>query len=801
MKSNITALIKRVPLKVWLLAFICYFIVLILEGFLKIDTLWIIKVIPALCLSLYFSLRGGILLAFMTALLHLIVCTSKFLIEEIIIILFVIIFVSILSNRLQHQTKLLTVSNKQLKDTSEEAKKNHTLYYSLIELIPECVIIHRNGNILFINSTGAKTLGSDQSETFIGQSLFNFIHPDSKHIITERILATNEKKPLELTEIKAVNLQGDVIYLESIAIPIDYYDEHATLSFARNISSKKQAYEELTNNEKKYRTLFEYANDAIYLFELDEKGMPLQFIDVNTITCERFGYSKEELLSMSPLDITSKKRLEKVTDTQKEFLKHSQIMFEGEYISKSGEKIPSEISGSILTLGNKKVALAISRDIRERKKAEEKIKYLAFHDSLTNLLNRSSFNRHLNKAIENVSSTTEKLAVLFLDLDRFKVVNDRLGHHIGDLLLVEVAKRLKRCIKETDIVARQGGDEFIILLHHVNHSVIEEIAHKMIKEINKPFIIEGHETFTSPSIGISIYPNDGVDSATLIKNADTAMYEVKTSGKNNYQYYSSEMNEQNKRKMQLESSLRNALNRNELTLYYQPKINIHTKQLMGVEALLRWNSKEHGFVSPAEFIPIAEESGLIIPIGEWVLKTACTQNKQWQDLGYESINISINLSARQFQQNNLIPMIKEVLNETGLNPKHLYLEITETMAMANLNQSIDKLEQLKQLGISLSLDDFGTGYSSLNYLKKFPLDVLKIDKSFIHDIISDEQSTAIVKAIISVSKSLDLTVVAEGVETIEQLEVLKSEKCDLAQGYFYSPPIPAHELEKMLTIN
>ncbi|MGG3891073.1 sensor domain-containing protein [Metabacillus fastidiosus] len=724
---------------------------------------------------------------------------TLYFLEEVIIIAFYIISVGILAEQLKYRNNLLTASNKKLEMINNEAKKNYELYRSLIELIPEIIIIHRNGNILFINSTGAKILGPDKPENFIGQSLFNLIHPDSKDILSERLQSINEKKCLDLNELKALSLKGNTVHIESTAISIDYYGQPATLSFARNISSTKQAYEELTNSEKRYRTLFEHASDAIYLFEIDKKGKPLQFIDVNNVACERFGYSREELLSMSPLDITSKSRLEKLNDTQQELLENTQIMFEGEYISKTGEKIPSEISASVITLGNKKVTFAISRDIRERKKAEEQIKHLAFHDSLTGLLNRSSFNSYLNKKIEEIHLTDEKISVLFLDLDRFKITNDTLGHHIGDLLLVEAARRLENCVSEKDIVARQGGDEFIILLHHTEQSILDTTSIRIVEELNKPFIIEGHEIFTSPSIGISIYPHDGKDSASLIKNADTAMYAVKTSGKNNYQYYSSEMNQKNKRKMLLESALRNALNYNELSIYYQPKINIHTKELTGVEALLRWNSTEYGTVSPTEFIPIAEESGLIIPIGEWVLKTACRQNKLWQDSGYVPINMSINLSARQFQQNNLIPIIKETLEETQLDSKYLNLEITETMAMININQSVTKLKQLKELGVSLSLDDFGTGYSSLNYLKKFPLDVLKIDKSFIHDIISDEQSTAIVKAIISVSKSLNLTVIAEGVETIEQLEILKSEKCDLAQGYYYSPPIPAYELEKMLT--
>ncbi|MDQ0226604.1 EAL domain-containing protein [Metabacillus niabensis] len=680
-----------------------------------------------------------------------------------------------------------------------EKQKQNNPYFAILEKIPEIVVIHQNGMILYINQTGAKTLGANTPEELLGKSVYHFLHPANREQAKEGVKLLEEKSTLDLVEQRATSLDGQEIHLETITFSIDYNGQKAILSISRNISLKKKAREEQIQNEVKYRTIFEYANDAIYLFGLDNDGMPLNFIDINQIGCERFGYTKEELLAMTPLDITSNDRLDKIQETQQKLLEKGYTTFEGEYISKSGEKIPSEISVRILRLGDANYALAISRDISERKKAQEKIKQLAYTDSLTNLYNRKYFKKYLDKAIGNPIFEQEQLAVLFIDINRFKIINKTLGPHIGDLLLIEVAKRLKLLVSEKSLLARQSDDEFSIVIRHANQEIATELSEQIIYVFQHPFIIEGHKIFTTPSIGISLYPINGKDADTLIKNADTAMFVAKTKGANVVEYYSDEMIKKNKRKMLLESALRNALHNNELHLHYQPKVNLQTRKLVGVEALLRWNSNKYGMISPGEFIPIAEETGLIIPIGEWVLKTACTQNKQWQDEGYEPITMCINLSARQFQQYNILDKIANILQETNLEPKYLNIEVTETMAMIDLEQSIEKLNALKRLGVSISLDDFGTGYSSLNYLHKFPLDVLKIDQSFIRNINSDKQSAAIVKAIISVSKSLDLTVIAEGVEIIDQIDFLLSEQCDEVQGYYFSPPVPSKKLEEMLT--
>ncbi|MDQ0231711.1 sensor domain-containing protein [Metabacillus malikii] len=686
------------------------------------------------------------------------------------------------------------------KNSTSQQQVDQKNYFNLLEMIPETVIIHQNGIILYINRNGAKILGSDDPEDFIQKSIYQFLHPSVHEQARTRLMLLSEKSNLDLIEQKAISLDGNELHVETLSFSIDYNGQKAVLSISRNISYKKKASEERIHNEIKYRTLFEYANDAIYLFAMDDNGMPKNFIDINQSACERFGYTKEELLTMSPLDITSSKRKGKVSDTQQELIEHNHTTFEGEYMTKTGEKIPSEISVRLLRLGDKQYGLAISRDIRERKIAEEKMWQMAYVDRLTGLYNRRYFKSHLEELIQslNEKQVDQQLAIIYFDINRFKFFNKTFGSHIGDQLLIKVAKRIKSVISGSNLIARQSDDEFSILLKDASQSTVSQLTNKVLQQLQQPIEINGQDVFITLSIGVSFYPYNGDNSDTLLKNADTAMSYAKAKGMNNVKFYSVEMNKQNKRKLLLEGSLRNALAKGELQLFYQPKINVHTRQLVGVEALIRWNSKELGMISPGEFIPIAEETGLIIPIGEWVLQTACKQNKLWQDLGYSPINMSINLSARQFQQLNLLEMIERTLQETQLDAKYLNLEITETMAMHDLDQSVEKLGQLKSLGVSISLDDFGTGYSSLNYLHKFPLDVLKIDKSFIHNILSDQQSAAIVKAIISVSKSLNLTVIAEGVEVLDQLEFLISENCDEVQGYYFSPPVPAIELESML---
>ena len=441
----------------------------------------------------------------------------------------------------------------------------------------------------------------------------------------------------------------------------------------------------------------------------------------------------------------------------------------------------------------------IFRDVTERHMAEETIRYQALHDLLTDLPNRILFNENLSTALANVSQREGKVAVMFLDLDRFKTINDTLGHTFGDQLLQLVADRLTECLWQHDTIARWGGDEFTILIPEIyTEEDASRIAQRILKFLKQPFHIEGHQLYISSSIGIAVYPDDGEDAQTLLRNADVALYRAKEKGRNNYQFYAAAMSCHASELLVLENHLHKALEKGEFLVYYQPQIDTSTGKICQMEALVRWQHPELGLISPAKFIPLAEETGLILQIGEWVLRKACTQNKAWQNAGLPPISVAVNLSARQFQQPNLAAMVARVLQETGLDPGYLELEITESVAMQNVDFSREMLSDLHQMGVSLAMDDFGTGYSSLSYLKKFPLDKLKIDKSFVLELAEDSNDAAIIAAIAALAKVLNLKMVAEGVETETQKNFLESLECEYMQGYLFSPPLSGEKATELL---
>ncbi|KEO82607.1 putative bifunctional diguanylate cyclase/phosphodiesterase [Tumebacillus flagellatus] len=432
-------------------------------------------------------------------------------------------------------------------------------------------------------------------------------------------------------------------------------------------------------------------------------------------------------------------------------------------------------------------------------RSQRQITHMAYHDDLTNLPNRKHFTDVLGQALNMAQITESKVGVMFLDLDRFKNVNDSMGHATGDRLLREVSRRLLESLSENHLLARMGGDEFAMLLPDLESPEdAAKLAQQALKLFETPLLFEGREFLVTASIGISVYPQDGTDAETLLRNADTAMYSAKEGGRDNFQFYTPEMNQMILEQLEIEKALRHALDHEEFVLFYQPQVDIETGHIIGTEALIRWQHPERGLVPPGQFIPVAESVGLIVPLGEWVLRTACIQNKAWQEAGFPPIKVAVNLSARQFEQPNLVDTVAEILEETGLDPQYLHLEITETLAMKNANHAIDKLHALKNLGVQLSIDDFGTGYSSLNYLKKFPIDTLKIDRSFVGDIPGDSDDAAIVTAIIAMAHNLKLTVVAEGVESEAQLEFLRNQHCNEMQGFLFSRPVPAHEVAQLL---
>ena len=472
------------------------------------------------------------------------------------------------------------------------------------------------------------------------------------------------------------------------------------------------------------------------------------------------------------------------------------------YMSTEPDTFTPEFAGLLQRLAdNVSFALENFERADEKTKADERIEYLASHDSLTKLPNRDMFNELLRHAIEGASRHQRSLALLFIDLDRFKVINDSLGHDAGDMLLLEVANRLRSVLRASDVVARLGGDEFVVLLEETaERNDVERIAGLLLSALGRPTQLSGHECHATASIGIAMYPSDGLDAQTLTKNADMAMYLAKEDGKNAFRFFSKEIKAQSIERLTLESALRRALEREQFSLHYQPKIDMTSGQITGVEALLRWAHPELGLVSPAQFIPLAEETGLIVPIGRWVLKEACAQNMAWQRHGLRPVTIAVNLSPRQFADGQLLHDVDEALLASGMSPVLLQLEVTESMVMRNVPRAIRVLDAIQSRGIRLAIDDFGTGYSSMSLMKQFPIDTIKIDRSFVRDLADDSEDQAIAQAIISMGKALGMTVVAEGVETVEQREFLRAHACDEMQGYLFSKPLPPRELAELLRL-
>ncbi len=463
--------------------------------------------------------------------------------------------------------------------------------------------------------------------------------------------------------------------------------------------------------------------------------------------------------------------------------------------------------------GDDERLMGTAQDITDKRKAEEQLRHLAFFDSLTNLPNRAFLHEHISTALAQANRYERCGALLCLDLDSFKQINDTMGHHVGDQLLMQVADRLRACVRKSDCVtrsdqhaadqdssvARLGGDEFVILLSDLRRAEdAAVVANRITCAIAEPFELEGHDINTTVSVGIAIFPKDGMDVNVLLRNADTAMYYAKSQGRNTYRFYERSLTAQALERLSLENGLRLALERDEFELHYQPQIDVSTGKPMGVEALIRWRHPQRGPVAPLDFISLAEETGLIVPIGAWVIRTACQQAKRWLDMGLTPLRMAVNVSGKQFRNETLLNTISEVLDETGLSPEYLEVEITENVLMEDLDNGEAIIHQIKALGVKVALDDFGTGYSSLTYLRKFPIDTLKIDRSFIGDVMTNPDTKAIVSSIISLSKRLRLQVVAEGVESIGELDYLTEEGCEIVQGYYFSRPLNAQTFTEWL---
>ncbi len=563
---------------------------------------------------------------------------------------------------------------------------------------------------------------------------------------------------------------------------------------------KKQA-EELRDSEQKFRSITDSAQDAIILIDNNET------ISYWNKSAERiFDYSGDMFVDKKLSSFLLANECQK--DFQDGFASFKEIdkgcffdrVVELIAVKSDGTEFPIEVSLAGLKVKAEWGAVAIIRDITSRKMAEDQLRSLAHFDQLSELPNRTLFIDRLEHALALAKRNSLKLGLIYMDLDRFKAVNDTHGHDIGDLLLKEAAKRLLACVRESDTVARMGGDEFTIILTAINdeHDV-SHIAEKIIKTINAPFFLAGCECSVGASIGISLFPADGNKPEEMLKNADSAMYSAKKEGKNDFRFYTFSMNARSLDRLTMENNLHKAIERQEFMLYYQPQVDVNTFKVTGMEALIRWSNEELGVVSPAKFIPIAEETGFISLIDEWVIRTACDQNVTWHKNGFPMYRMAVNLSASRFSQKRHIDVIKNVLNETGLPAEYFELELTERLLMENSEIAITALQEFQEAGIHISIDDFGTGYSSMSYLQHLPLNKLKIDISFVRNITTSADSVSIVNAIINLAHSLKLKVIAEGVETKEQLDILHRLKCNEMQGFLFSKPLPSSEFRELVT--
>jgi diguanylate cyclase (GGDEF)-like protein/PAS domain S-box-containing protein len=682
-----------------------------------------------------------------------------------------------------------------IKEFVARTEESERRYKNLVEAYPNWVTLFDcTGRIVEINGIGLQQVGMEANE-LVG-STFVSIWPDSAREAVSKAVENTLKGEYATFEAEYGDPLGNTSHFYVILSPLASEDGYSGrfISISIDITDRKRT-EELLQMQS---SAINAAKDMIMI---TDKAARIEF--VNPAFEQETGYSLQEVLGCTPGFLRSG-----VHDAS--FYKNIQsAVLEGRAwhgeitnVCKDGDLCTEDMTITPVKDESGATAhfIAIKRNITEKKLYEKRLDHLAHHDPLTGLPNRLLFADRLTQKLASARRTKTKLAVMFLDLDRFKNINDTLGHNVGDGLLKEVSKRLTSNLREADTVSRMGGDEFIIILSELETmDDVHSFAGKVLDEFKHSFNVDDREFFVSCSVGISMFPSDGDNVETLVRNADTAMYRAKEQGRNNYQFYTESLNEAALERMVLENSIRRALDRNEFTLHYQPKVDIASGRMLGTEALIRWCSPEHGYVSPSRFIPIAEETGLIIPITEWVLKTACRQNKAWQDAGYPPIDVGVNISAKQFQQGKVIETVMSVLDETGLLPQYLDLEITEGTLMHNLEVATSTLEQLRKMGVHISIDDFGTGYSSLSYLTRFPVNTVKIDQSFVKDIILKPDDAAIAGAVVAMAHSLKLRVIAEGVETIEQLKFLENLRCDEIQGYFVSRPIPAGELESFLS--
>lgn len=680
------------------------------------------------------------------------------------------------------------------KQAQQNLAEERALLRSIIDSSPDLIFCKdAQGKYIRCNQAVMRFLDCNEAD-IIGKTDFDFYPQKAARSYRHSDQLTLEHGTSQFYEEKKISANGQTVLFETLKTPFknQHGDTIGVLGISRDISRQAEADKEL----RLASLVFENSNEGIII--TDENNL---IITVNPAFTLMTGYDAEDVAGKNPSLLSSGMHDSFFYEQMwTQLSEHGNWSGEVQNRRKNGETYPQWLSISRVENNQQQLQnyVAIMSDITKYREAEEKINFLAHHDVLTSLPNRALLKDRIRQALIAADRHQQKLALLYLDLDRFKFINDSLGHAIGDQLLIKVAERLSSQVREEDTVCRTGGDEFIILLPDTDADGAGHVAQKLIENITTPFDIHGNHLFVTLSIGISIYPDNGKDAESLNKHADTAMYRAKQAGRNQYQFFTAEMHSQIVHKLDLEHALRFALARNELSLVYQPLVDIKHNRITGAEALLRWHHPELGTISPIEFIPIAEETGMINPIGQWILHTAIDQCKKWIAAGHTDLVVAINLSAVQFNNPLLVNMINAILHEHQLPADNLELEITESVAMINIDLTIKQLKTLADAGIRLSLDDFGTGYSSLNYLKKFPINKLKIDQSFVFDMLVDEDDEAIVDAVITLARSLGLKTLAEGVETMEHLRLLQNKGCDFIQGYLFSRPVTAEQFSHLL---
>ncbi|MHB8535597.1 MAG: EAL domain-containing protein [Sulfuricaulis sp.] len=699
-----------------------------------------------------------------------------------------------LESLVESRTAALTAEAAERRRIEAALRQSEERYRLFAESALTGVYLIQDNLLKYVNPALAAIFGYTVEEIAGKLGPADLTAPDDRALVAENIGKRAQGVVHDVRySFRGLRKDGTLIDVEVHGARIEYDGRPAIVGTLLDITERKQAEAEI----RKLSSAVEKAADSIFITGVD--GV-IEYVNpaFETIT----GYRREEAVGKTPRIVKSGKHdpafYRKLWDTLRRGEVYRDVFINRK---KNGQLYYEEVTITPLTSERGVITHYISagKDITERMQTQERLHHLAHHDVLTDMPNRVLFAERLKQALNRAQWHKRALAVLFLDMDRFKLVNDTLGHEAGDRLLQALAARLNSCVREGDTVARFGGDEFAVFLDDIaSPDDVAPIAQKFLETLARPLTVDGHEFFITASIGIGLYPNDGTDSQTLMKNADTAMYRAKQQGGNTCQFYQAEMNAHALKRLELETDLRRALERQEFVLHYQPQIDLKSGSVIGSEALIRWQHPERGLVPPMEFIPLLEETGLIVPVGEWVLRAACAQYHAWRAAGLPPSRVAVNVSSRQFNGGGLVETVGRVMQDSGMEPGVLELEITESVIMKNPQAVVETLQTLSSMGVRLAIDDFGTGYSSLSYLKRFPIDILKIDQTFVRDITTDPDDAAIVSAIITMAHSLDIQTVAEGVETREQLEFLRAQGCDFMQGYYFSRARPAGEIEHLL---